>query len=86
MIAGQYDMKRMFRLILNSKTYQLSSVPRYKSPKAEANFASYMLRRLEAEVLIDAINKVTGASDLYTSAIPDALYLYSGGQAGSCAG
>ena len=29
------------------------------------------LRRLEAEVLIDAINQITGTSDLYTSAIPE---------------
>src|SRR6185436_1331218 len=35
------------------------------------NFASYPLRRLDAEVLIDAINKITGTSDLYTSAIPE---------------
>jgi hypothetical protein len=64
-------MKRLYRLILNSSTYQFSSVPRFKNPQAEANFASYPLRRLDAEVLIDAINKITGASDLYTSAIPE---------------
>jgi hypothetical protein len=29
------------------------------------------MRRLDAEVLIDAINKITGTSDLYTSAIPE---------------
>lgn len=71
LVAGRYDLKRIYRLILNSKTYQLSSVPRYTTPQAEANFASYALRRLDAEVLIDAINKITGASDLYTSAIPE---------------
>ena len=32
---------------------------------------SYPMRRLDAEVLIDAINKVTGTTDLYTSAIPE---------------
>lgn len=71
MIDGRYDMKRLYRLILNSQTYQLSSMPRYKSAQAEANFAYYPLRRLDAEVLIDAVNKITGASDLYTSAIPE---------------
>jgi len=71
MVKGRYDMKRLYRLILNSSTYQLSSVPRYKQPEAEANFATYPLRRLDAEVLIDAINKVTGSWDLYTSAIPE---------------
>ncbi len=29
------------------------------------------LRRLDAEVLIDAVNKITGTSDLYTSPIPE---------------
>lgn len=71
MIAGGYDLKRFYRLILNSNTYQLSSVPRSENPEAEANFASYPLRRLDAEVVIDAINKITGTSDLYTSAIPE---------------
>ena len=71
MVGGHYDLKRLYRLILNSQTYQLSSMPRFNAPEAEANFASYPLRRLEAEVLIDAINKVAGASDLYTSPIPE---------------
>ena len=70
-VTGRYDMKRLYRLILTSSTYQLSSIARSKSLEAKANFASYPLRRLEAEVLIDAINKITGTSDLYTSAIPE---------------
>jgi hypothetical protein len=70
-IASDYDLNRLYRLILTSTTYQFSSVPRSSSPEAEANFATYPLRRLEAEVLIDAINKITGTWDLYTSAIPE---------------
>ena len=71
LVAGRYDLKRLYRLILNSKTYQFSSVPRTNASEAEANFGCYALRRLDAEVLIDAINKITGSSDLYTSAIPE---------------
>ena len=71
LVAGHYDLKGLHRLILNSRTYQFSSLPRFQTPQAEANFASYALRRLDAEVLIDAINKVTGSSDLYTSPIPE---------------
>lgn len=70
-IASGYDLKKLYRLILNSNTYQLSSMPRYRSAKAEAAFACYPLRRLDAEVLADALNKVTGTTDLYTSAIPE---------------
>ena len=71
LVNSRYDLKRIYRLILTSKTYQLTSMPHETSPQAEANFASYPLRRLDAEVLIDAINKITGASDLYTSPIPE---------------
>jgi hypothetical protein len=71
LVDSNYDLKQLFRLILNSQTYQLSSVPRSDSPEAAANFASYPLRRLDAEVLIDAINQITGSSDKYSSAIPE---------------
>ena len=71
LIASGYDLKHLYRMILTSETYQFSAMPRFKGPQAEASFASYPLRRLEAEVLIDAINKITGTTDLYTSAIPE---------------
>lgn len=71
MIAGHYDLKRFCRLVTNSSTYQFSAVSRATGAKAEANFASYPLRRLDAEVLIDAINKISGDTDLYTSPIPE---------------
>lgn len=71
LIEHDYDMKYLCRLILNSSTYQLSSTPRFDTPEADANFATYPLRRLDAEVLIDAINEITGTTDLYTSAIPE---------------
>jgi hypothetical protein len=62
LIAGHYDLKHVYRLILNSSTYQLSSIPRTADPNAAANFAFYPLRRLEAEVLIDAVCQVTGTT------------------------
>lgn len=71
LIASDYNLKHLYRLILTSNTYQLSSLPLEKQADTELPFARYRLRRLDAEVLIDAINKVTGTSDLYTSAIPE---------------
>jgi len=56
LIAADYDLKHLYRLILNSNTYQLSSIPATDKPQARANFAFYPLRRLDAEVLIDALN------------------------------
>lgn len=66
-----YDLQHLYRLILNSRAYQLSAQGTAATPVALANFASYPMRRLEAEVLIDSINKLTGTYDLYTSAIPE---------------
>ena len=71
LVASHYELRQLYRSILNSETYQLSSVPRDATPQAAANFASYTLRRLDAEVLIDAINQITGTTDLYTSPIPE---------------
>jgi hypothetical protein len=71
LVTSHYNLKHLYRLILNSQTYQLSSVPGPKAAQAEANFGRYPLRRLEAEVLIDAVNKIAGTSDLYTSPIPE---------------
>ena len=71
-VKSGYDTKALMRLILTSRVYQLSSVaPASRARDGEALFAVYPLRRLDAEVLIDAINKVTGSTDLYTSAIPE---------------
>ena len=70
-VASGYDLKHLKRLIFTSTTYQFSSIAKSDKPEAAANFASYQLRRVEAEVLIDAINEITGTSDLYTSAVPE---------------
>ncbi len=71
LIGARYDLKHLYRLILNSRTYQLSSVPRSTHPEAEANFAFYATRRLEAEVLIDALNQISGTTEKYASPIPE---------------
>jgi hypothetical protein len=71
LVASHYDLKQLYRLILNSKTYQLASVAKSDKPEAEANFAFYPLRRLDAEVLIDALNQITSTTEKYSSSIPE---------------
>jgi DNA-directed RNA polymerase subunit M/transcription elongation factor TFIIS len=71
LIAARYDLKHLYRLILNSKTYQLSCIAASEHPEAAAQFASYPVRRLEAEVLIDAICQITGTTERYSSPIPE---------------
>ena len=70
-IASHYDLKHLYRLILNSKAYQLSSIPRSNKPEAAANFAFYPVRQLDAEVLADALCEITGTTEKYSSAIPE---------------
>jgi len=41
LVASHYDLKHLYRLILNSQTYQFSSLARGDVAQAEANFASY---------------------------------------------
>ena len=71
LVRSKYDLKHIYRLILNSSSYQLSSISKSKHPEAAAHFASYSVRRLEAEVIIDALNQVTGTTESYSSIIPE---------------
>ena len=69
--SSHYDLKHIYRLILNSQVYQLSSIPASDSPTAASQFAAYPVRRLDAETLIDAICQITGTTEEYSSPIPE---------------
>jgi hypothetical protein len=71
LIDARYDLKHLYRVILNSKTYQLSSASAESNAVCDALFGRYPVRRLEAEVLIDALNQITGSTEKYSSAIPE---------------
>ncbi|MBZ5496338.1 MAG: DUF1549 and DUF1553 domain-containing protein [Acidobacteriia bacterium] len=75
LVSAHYDLKHIYRLILNSQVYQLSSIPRTDRPEGAADFAYYPLRRLDAEVLIDAICQITGTTEQYASPIPEPFTL-----------
>ncbi|UCG46960.1 MAG: DUF1553 domain-containing protein [Phycisphaerales bacterium] len=71
LISHKYDLKHIYRLILYSDTYQLSCIPKTDKAEGAANFSHYPLRRLEAEVLIDALCQITGTTEKYSSAVPE---------------
>jgi hypothetical protein len=71
LVRADYDLRRIYRLILNSRIYQQSSIPLSDHPDAEALFACYPVRRLEAEVLIDALCRISGTKESYSSPIPE---------------
>lgn len=70
-IAARYDVRHVLRLIMNSSTYQLSAVPRSDSLRAAELFGCCNVARLDAEVLIDALCRVTGTTEEYSSPIPE---------------
>ncbi|MDR3736215.1 MAG: DUF1553 domain-containing protein [Acidobacteriaceae bacterium] len=71
LVRNHYSLKLIYREILTSETYQLSSLPRDRVARSREHFASYASRRLDAEVLIDALCQITGTSEDYSSAIPE---------------
>lgn len=71
LVDSGYDMKHLYRLILNSSAYQLSCLPATDDPRATGHFAYYPTRRHDAEVLVDAICQITGTREVYMSIIPE---------------
>jgi hypothetical protein len=71
LISADYDLKHLYRIILISQTYQLACIPNGEQSLGAEHFASYPVRRLEAEVLIDAICQITKTSESYMSIIPE---------------
>lgn len=72
-IAHRYDFKHLVRTILNSRTYQLSSIANAGNMREHMNFSHARLRRLSAEQLYDAIAQVTGVSGDNLSQAPPGL-------------
>jgi mono/diheme cytochrome c family protein len=65
-----YDFKHLIRVILESRLYQLSTVPNETNLTDTRRFSRGYRRRLPAEVLMDAVRDVTGVSDAL-SAMPE---------------
>lgn len=57
-----YDMKRLIRLIMNSGTYQLNSEANATNANDNIYYSKYIVKRLPAEVLLDAMSQVTGVA------------------------
>jgi hypothetical protein len=64
-VTHKFDLKHMIRLILNSRTYQLSSATLPGNETDARFFSHYSVRRLPAEVLLDAIVQSTGVPEAF---------------------
>lgn len=58
--AHDFDMKRLIRTIVSSRTYQLSDRPNATNADDETHYSHALVRSLPAEALLDAVAQVTG--------------------------
>jgi len=81
-VRSGYNVKHLLRTILRSRLYQLDSRPTHDNAADTRFYSHYLVKRLSAEPLLDAVDAVTGAPTKFekvplgTRAIelPDARY------------
>jgi hypothetical protein len=66
LVRSRYDEKALIRYITASRTYQAASAPNSTNERDEQNFSRALLRRPDAEVLLDMIGQATGVSEKFT--------------------
>ncbi|MGH9338905.1 MAG: DUF1553 domain-containing protein [Acidobacteriota bacterium] len=64
-IVSGFDLQHLMKRILSSRAYQSSSRTNETNREDETAYSHYMLRRLTAEQLADAIAQVTGVPEKY---------------------
>lgn len=62
-IKNKFDLRWLHRTILNSRTYQQSSTAHPACTADRVNYAFFPIRRLPAEVMLDAVNSATGTTE-----------------------
>lgn len=62
-VASGYDLRWLHREITGSATYQRSWTPNETNRLDEKNFSRALVRRLPAEVVIDAVAQVSGGAE-----------------------
>jgi len=66
-----FDLHAVFRLILNSQTYQAEPFTPPETLARRTGYAFYQVRQLDAEVLLDIICQITGTTESYSSQVPE---------------
>jgi hypothetical protein len=59
-VSHKFDIKHLTRTIMNSSAYQRSSRPNETNRADDRYYSRYLIKRLPAEVMLDAISQVTG--------------------------
>ena len=66
-VAHHHDVKHLLRTIANSAAYQRSSTPLPGNRTDDRFYSRYLIRRLPAEVILDAYSDVTGVPTPFTT-------------------
>ena len=69
-IKSNFDARRMMQMICKSRTYQLSVETNKWNADDKVNYAHAIARRLPAEVLLDAVYRVTGSTSKFPGIAP----------------
>ncbi len=69
-VTSGYDLKKLVKTITTSATYQLSSTPNEHNRVDLQNYSRYYPRRLQAEVLLDSIDDLTGGTTSFANLPP----------------
>ena len=67
-IKSGFDMRHLMRTIVNSQTYQRSSVANDSNQHDDMNFSRFVPRRLPAETLLDCLVQATGVPERFNGA------------------
>jgi hypothetical protein len=65
-IAHKHDVKHLIRTIMNSAAYQRASAPLPANKADDRYYSHYLIRRLPAEVVLDAYSAVTKVPTAFT--------------------
>jgi hypothetical protein len=69
-IASGFDLKELVRTITRSNAYQLSAIPNQHNVVDRQNYSRYYPRRLQAEVMLDAIDRLAGTQTDFANLPP----------------
>jgi hypothetical protein len=64
-IKSKFDLKHLMRTIMRSRLYQLDSQPTKQNAIDRQFYSHYLVKRLPAEPLLDALNTATGTTTTF---------------------
>lgn len=71
LIDQKYDLRAFLKSVAMSRTYQQATTTNATNAKDEQNYSRALLKRMDAEVLLDALCATTGVPERYEGAPPN---------------